>query len=132
MDAETGLGIFLVFGMCVVVPLALIGGVVWIVVRSARHRHEQRMAAIARGGPPPVDEPQPPPPPPAASAGDPARGIGWAVGLLSCGVLWACGVDPFASMLVGAGAGFLTRGVLGLRRDAAARRDASLPPGGFR
>ena len=136
MIEHTGFGILLMFGMCVVVPLALIGGVVWIVMRSARQHHEQRMAAIARGAPSPLEAPPPFPPaaaaPPVAAGRDPARGIGWAVGLLVCGVMWSFDISAFASMLVGAGAGFLTRGILGLRRDAASRRDSALPPGGLR
>jgi 4-hydroxybenzoate polyprenyltransferase len=121
--------IFVAFGMCVLVPLAFIGGIVWIVMRGARNRHDERMAAIARGVPATADAPPWPARSIAARRRDPARGIGWAVGLLVCGLLWALGVSHFASMLVGAGAGFLTRGILGVRRDSAASEDSALPPG---
>jgi 4-hydroxybenzoate polyprenyltransferase len=123
--------IFVAFGMCVLVPLAFIGGIVWIVMRGARNRHEERMAAIARGVPPTsADAPPWPARPIVARRGDPARGIGWAVGLLVCGLLWALGVQHFASMLVGAGAGFLTRGILGMKRAAAPPPDRESPPPG--
>jgi 4-hydroxybenzoate polyprenyltransferase len=121
--------IFVAFGMCVLVPLAFIAGIVWIVMRGARNRHEERMAAIARGAPAAADAPPWPAQPVALRRRDPARGIGWAVGLLVCGLLWALGVQHFASMLVGAGAGFLTRGILGMKRDAAPPADSALPPG---
>jgi len=127
---HTGWGILLAFGMCVLVPLAFIAAIVWIVMRSARNRHDERMAAISRGVPPESAAAPPwPAQPVAARRGDPARGIGWAVGLLVCGLLWALGVSHFASMLVGAGAGFLTRGVLGMRRGPAPSDDSALPPG---
>jgi len=123
-------GIFIVFGMCVLVPLAFIAGLVWLIARHARNRHEERMAAIARGAASPADAPPwraAPPLPVVPRRRDPFRGVGWAVALLACGLLWAFDVPHFACMLVGAGAGFLVRGVLGLRRDAA-RPDDPLPP----
>jgi len=131
---HAGLALFLVFGMCVIVPLAVVAGIVWIVTRNARNRHDERMAAISRGVSETLDAPPWPAQPVvvARPRRDPARGIGWAVGLLVCGLLWAAGVHHFASMLIGAGAGFLTRGILGLRRDPAPPGDSSLPPGGSR
>jgi 4-hydroxybenzoate polyprenyltransferase len=126
---QTGLGLFVVFGMCVLVPLAFIAAIVWIATRAARNRHEERMAAISRGVPSPEATPPWPARPAVVRRRDPARGIGWAVGLLVCGVLWAFGVQHFASILVGAGVGFLVRGVVGLKRDAA-RPDSTVPPPG--
>lgn len=60
---------------------------------------------------------------------DPARGIGWAVGLLVAGVLWFGDGPHFAAILIGAGAAFLTRGIIGIRRDASGPADTTLPPG---
>jgi hypothetical protein len=128
MAYQGALAIFLAFGMCVLVPLGFVAALVYVVTRRARARHEERMAMIAQGLVPPPDGPV------IASAratvrGDPTRGLGWAVGLLVCGILWVAGAAHFAAMLIGAGAAFLTRGLLGLRRDAAGPPDPPLPPG---
>jgi hypothetical protein len=125
---DGALALFVGFGMCVIVPLGFIAGIVYVVTRRARARHDERMAMIAQGIVPPPDGPV------VAAArarvrADPTRGLGWAVGLLVCGALWVAGVAHFAAILIGAGAALFTRGVLGLRRDAARPDDDVLPPG---
>ena len=128
MAYQGTLAIFFAFGMCVIVPLGFVAALVYVVTRRARARHEERMAMIAQGLVPPPDGPA------IVSAratvrGDPARGLGWAVGLIVAGVLWFAGGAHFAAILIGAGAAFLTRGLLGMRRDAAAPPDPTVPPG---
>jgi len=128
MDYSGPLALFVAFGMCVLVPLGFVAALVYVVTRRARARHEERMAMIAQGIVPPADGKT------VAAAratvrADPTRGLGWAVGLLVCGALWVAGVAHFAAILIGAGAALLTRGIVGLRRDAARPRDDVLPPG---
>ncbi len=129
MDPYAGFGLLFAFGMCIFVPLAFIGAIVWIVVRTTRHRHEERMAAIERGVAPPAAAQSWSAPPVAARPRDPLRGLGWAAGLLVCGLMWYFGGRHFASILVGVGVAFLVRGILGLRQDAARQDGSALPPG---
>lgn len=134
MEPTAMLTILLVTGMCVVVPLAAIGGILWFVMRRARARHDERMAMIAQGIAPPNgaahSPPQPPqdaavadaaasaPPPLAAPASDT---LPWAIGLTVGGVLWLVS-DVFDFTLIGifltaVGAGYVTRAVIGMRRE---------------
>jgi hypothetical protein len=141
MVNEGALFLFFAFGMCVMVPIAILAAVVYLVTRRARQRHEERMALIAQGlspdgAPPPPPAPDAPPgapvPPRPPARDDRSDGLAWAVGLLVCGLLWAVGCAHFAAMLLGAGAGFLTRGILGMKRDREAMDDPNVPPGGVR
>jgi hypothetical protein len=118
--------------MCVFVPFAFIAGVVWLVARTARHRHEERMAAIEHGVTPSADAGPSRAQAVAAAPRDPTRGLGWAAGLLVCGLMWYFGGRHFASILVGVGVAFLVRGIFGLRRDAASPDGSALPPGDAR
>lgn len=138
------LGMLFAFGMCIAVPVVAI--VLWAVHsnRRARERHAERMAMIDRGlvpdaaaapappVPPPTaltaTEPAPPPaPPPAPKAADPNQTIGWAVGLIVAGALWIFGPSHFGALLVGCGAAYLTRGVLGMRKPASSDTPGDLP-----
>jgi hypothetical protein len=128
MDLDGALALFVGFGMCVLVPLACLAALVYLVTRRARARHDERMAMIAQGIHPPAEG--------TATAAaritvrtDPARHLSWAAGLLVCGIVWAFGSHHFAAILLGTGAAFLTRGLLGMRRDAARPPEPPLPPG---
>ena len=149
MDAPATFGILLAFGMCVALPLAVVLGVVYHLNRRARERHAERMAMIDRGlvpdaaasAPPPPSQPssqapQPavepplplaPQPVPAPKAADPDQTIGWAVGLIVAGMLWIFGPSHFGALLVGCGAAYLTRGLLGMRKPPSSDSPGDLP-----
>jgi hypothetical protein len=122
-------------GMCFLLPLAAI--VAWAVIESkkARLRHDERLAMIERGIPP-SDAPAPRSRDaspveiradvrvgPLGRRRDPAPLMGWAVGLLVAGVMLML-PDRFelgagGIVLTAVGAAFLTRGIIGMRRETA-------------
>ncbi len=143
MDDKGALAIVLGFGMCMLIPLVIVGGFLYVITKKARDRHAERMAMIEKGLVPPPDgarvsasvsgtgpgvtvTPMTPEGPKSRacvraefkSEPDPARTIGWAIGLLVTGVLWFATEHEIAAILIGIGAAYLTRGILGLKRDA--------------
>jgi hypothetical protein len=89
----------------VLLPFALIGGLIWALVRTLDALRARRVVGVGLDPQDAVD-----------------RDIGWAVGLLVAGILWCLGRWHFAALLLGAGAAILTRGLLGMRREARAPR----------
>lgn len=123
MESEVVMGIVLTFGMCVIVPLGFIGGLVYFLTRRARTRHEERMAMIARGMvPADATPPSPPQPAPLPRGSDSAVYLGWCVGIVVAGVLLLVrSLTPLSLpgiAITAVGAGFLTRGIAGLKRAA--------------
>jgi hypothetical protein len=133
MESQMFMVLLIGFGVCVAVPLGIVGAILYLVTKRARDRHAERMAMIERGLVPPADGSVPPPPRAPEevvaraavsyrpSPADHAKSIGWAVGLAVAGVLFLVSeladLNGFGIVLTGIGAAYLTRGILGLRRE---------------
>lgn len=111
---EAGLALLLAFGMCVLVPIGLLATIVLVVMHRSKDRHAERMAMIDRGVAPPI-----------VAERDPARALGWAVGLVVGGVLWmfagTLGLSRFGIVLTALGVAYVTRGILGWSRERSSR-----------